>query len=73
MRETIARWESTGGRYWVELYRDQWGYGYDGKGCGGNFGKDASESEVMAFMDRNTAGGAGFFHPGTTAMKRVDA
>jgi hypothetical protein len=37
MKRIIARWESRGGKHWVELYADEHGYGYDGNGCGGDF------------------------------------
>lgn len=35
-----TRWESRGGKYWVELYADERGYSYRADGGGGFFGKD---------------------------------
>lgn len=69
-RTLVGRWESDGGKYWVELYRDQWGYGYDGKGCGGYLGK-ITEAEALRWIEERTAGGAAFFHPGKRPMSRV--
>lgn len=72
-RTVIGRWESDGGRYWVELYTDQWGYGYDGRSCGGFLGKydSITEEAVIEFMTARIAGNAGFFHPGKRPMRRT--
>lgn len=69
-RRTIGRWESDGGTYWVELYRDAHGYGYDGKGCGGFIG-NVTEAEALRFIEPKTVGGAAYFHPGKRPMKRT--
>ena len=38
----LTRWESRGGKYWFELYvenyNDKPSYFYKGEGCGGNLG-----------------------------------
>ena len=72
-RAVIGRWESDSGKYWVELYSDQWGYGYDGKGCGGFLGKHDTLTEAQAVdrIERDTAGGAGVYHPGKRPMRRT--
>ena len=36
----LRRWESRGGKYWVELSEDKWGYSYTGSGSGGCFRHD---------------------------------
>lgn len=69
-RVIIGRWESDGGKYWVELYRDAYGYGYDGKGCGGFIGK-VTEPEAVEFIASKTVGGAAHFHPGKRPMRRT--
>lgn len=77
-RTTIARWESDGGKYFAELYRDQWGYGYDGSNSGGSLGRDVTrETDAVAWMEARTttfpASRTGnYFHPGKRPMRRVD-
>lgn len=78
VRTVIARWESDGGKYRVELYRDKWGYGYDGRGCGaGNLGRDVTEeADAVAWMEARTATfpasrTGNFFHPGKRPMRRT--
>ena len=34
-KTSVARWESRGGHYYVEIFRDAMGYTYSGRGCGG--------------------------------------
>lgn len=72
-RTVIARWESDGGKYWVELYRDKWGHGYDGKGCGGFLGKHdvMTEAQAVERIERDTVGGAGVYHSGKRPMRRT--
>jgi hypothetical protein len=72
-RTTVGRWESDGGKYWVELYRDRWGYGYDAKGSGGFIGKheNVSESDAVDYITARTAGGVGYFHSGKRPMLRT--
>ena len=41
----IRRWESKGGKYWVELRHDSRGFSYKGRDCGGYLGKDPTEYE----------------------------
>lgn len=72
-RTIIGRWESDGGKYWVELYRDAYGYGYDGKGCGGFIGKPeaVTEAQAVEFIASKTVGGAAHFHSGKRPMRRT--
>lgn len=71
-RTMIGRWESEGGRYWVELYRDQNGYSYDGKGCGGSLGNGVTDdAAAVSWIEQRTAGSAGHFHPGKRPMQRT--
>ena len=60
MKRTIARWESRGGKHWVELYIDEHGYGYDGNGCGGSI-LASSDSHARALMQVKVD--SGYFLP----------
>lgn len=51
----VARWETRGGKYWYELYKDRLGYTYSGKGSGGNLG-DVSEAEAIAHIENYVDG-----------------
>jgi len=49
VRDLLARWESKGGKYWVEVYSDETGQTYrsdDGGGNLGNIGEDAAIEQV---------------------------
>lgn len=49
VRDLLARWESKGGKYWVEVYSDERGQTYhsdDGGGNLGNIGEDAAIEQV---------------------------
>ena len=43
----VARWQSRGGRYWIELHRDRYGYNYRSDNGGGSFG-DMPEAFALA-------------------------
>jgi hypothetical protein len=45
-KTVIARWESSRGKDWVNVYEHELGYGYDGNGCGGWFG-DVTRQEAI--------------------------
>lgn len=60
MRTSMARWETTGGGSFVELYRDRFGYGYVATDGGGYLG-DISGAEAFAEMVRRVA--EGYFKP----------
>jgi hypothetical protein len=45
--KTIARWESRGGKYWVELLLDHMGYTYNSDNGGGVFPQDWTEEQAM--------------------------
>ena len=76
-RVVIGRWESDGGKYWAELYRDAYGYGYQGKNSGGNMGRDVTtDAEAVAWMEARTASfpasrTGNYFHPGKRPMRRT--
>lgn len=76
-RTLIARWESDGGKYFAELYADQWGYGFTGKNSGGNLGRAVThEADAMAWMEARVAAfpaspTGNYFHPGKRPMRRV--
>lgn len=70
----IARWESRGGRYVVELHKAEGsGFYYCGDGCGGYFGNDLTEAEAIALTEQRCQPGAGYFQPDAnkTALRRV--
>lgn len=48
----IAAWESKGGKYRVELYRDAWGYRYKANGAGGNLGALANDAAALAAIEQ---------------------
>lgn len=48
MKTIIARWEAKGGKRYIELYRDEFGYGYRGDRCGGNLGALATDADAIA-------------------------
>lgn len=53
----IARWESKGGKYWVEVEEfDSGGWGYSGKGCGGVMGATSREDAIEKMRVRVCAG-----------------
>lgn len=71
MTETlVARWESRGGRDWVELRKDAYGYVYSGNGCSGGLGT-ATLEQAMEFMEQRTAAGMRLFCSQKSAMKKV--
>ena len=50
----IARWESRGGRHWLELRRDaSGGYGYSAVGASGDFGTFPDDASAIAFVERD--------------------
>lgn len=64
---TVERYESKGGKYWVELTQDDTGwYSYQGDSSGGSLGRDRTS------FDRMVAGG--YFQPdaNTTPMRKVN-
>ncbi len=50
-KRMVARWESRGGKTWIELYADQWGYSYRGNDCGGNRGALADDAAAIADIE----------------------
>ena len=47
-KKLIARWESRGKKYWVELYQDALGYFYHRDGSLGNLGSCSLEQALAA-------------------------
>jgi hypothetical protein len=46
---TIARWQSKGGKYWINLQRfDDGTYGYKGDNCGGVLGAVSKTEAILA-------------------------
>lgn len=77
-RTVVARWETTGGARYAELYRDAFGYGYTATSSGGFIGKhtDVSEADAVAWMTGRTRSWknhprGGHFHGGRTDMHRT--
>jgi len=52
MKTLIARWETRGGKYWLELYKDESGYTYKQEHGGGNIGTLDSKI-AMDTMERH--------------------
>lgn len=50
----VARWESSGGKNWLELRKDKTGYSYRGNQSGGNLG-DISTGDAMREMMKRVA------------------
>ena len=77
-RTVVARWESDGGKYYAELYRDQWGFGFTGSNSGGSLGRGVTEeADAVAWMEARTASWTtsrhgGYFHPGKRPMRHVE-
>jgi hypothetical protein len=46
----IGRWESKGGKYWIELNKDDMGYSYNTNNGGGNIG-NVPESSAIKDID----------------------
>jgi hypothetical protein len=71
-KHLIARWESRGGKDWVELWHDEFGYSYRGNGCRGWFGEGTTLRQAMTFMEREAASGMQVFCSQPVAMRRVE-
>lgn len=70
-KELVARWESKGGKHWVELYKHPTGgYSYRAPDAGGAFGI-ADEPQVMQMMEQKLR--EGYFTPDSSKhpLKRV--
>lgn len=51
MDNLVARWQTRGGKHWLELYRfENGGYFYRGNGCGGNLSKLESDNDAIEYM-----------------------
>jgi hypothetical protein len=68
-RVVLARWESQRGKDWIEVYEQVgFGFGYQGRGCGGWFGnvtRDEAVSDIQRRVDQ------GCFCSQKTPMKKV--
>jgi hypothetical protein len=72
MKTLIARWESRGGKDWVELWHDQYGYSYRGNTCRGWLGESTTPEQAVLFMERETAAGMQVFCSQPSPMQRVE-
>jgi hypothetical protein len=80
MEKHIARWESRGGKYWVDLYfnpafkladgRTVVDAHYSGTGCGGGVPAQ-SATEAVEYMQRRIESGYFQADANKTPMKRV--
>jgi len=43
-KKKIAEWRSGSGKYWLELYQDQWGFTYKTDNGGGSIGGDLQDA-----------------------------
>ena len=57
--DPVARWESRGGKDWVDLFKGEWGYHYSGRDCGGSLGGciTSDAQAVSAMQERIDQGG----------------
>jgi len=68
-KHVVARWESRGGKRWLELYRDQMGHTYHQDGGGGNLGGGLTDAEAIAALNRGMLGAMKSDHPSTKRVK----
>lgn len=70
-KKIIARWESRGGAHWVELYRDEYGYGYSANDASGFLGRLATDSHAILLVGDKVD--SGYFLPDAarTPMRRI--
>jgi hypothetical protein len=68
VRTVIARWESSRGKDWVEVYQDQHGFGYEANGSCGWFG-NVTREEALQQIEHRVA--LRVFCSQKTPMKRV--
>jgi len=69
MADVIARWESRGGKDWVELYETNYDFRFRSNGHRGYAGK--TYEDAMAYMRPRVAKDAYLFCSQKSAMKRV--
>lgn len=70
MNGILARWESKGGKYFVEITKDQWGYNYKGRQCAGSsFAR--TEEEAFKVIEARIAQGDFQADANKTPMRRV--
>ena len=67
-RTVIARWESKRGKDWVQVYQDDYGFGYEARNGGGWFGS-ATREQAMAEIQRQME--MGCFCSQKTPMRKV--
>ena len=67
----IARWESGRGKDWVDLYKDEWGYGYTGPGSSGNMGNKWASDDSEAISKFESEKMRNCFRDDAKQIKRV--
>ena len=67
----LARWESRGGKHWVELHGADGCYSYRGNGCGGSLGRLETIDTAVVVVQAKV--NSGYFLPDSAKlpMKRV--
>jgi hypothetical protein len=50
-KELIAKWEARGGKRYLSLYRDKYGYCYQGEDCGGVLPPFAVDFAAVDYME----------------------
>ena len=70
MKTLIAQWKSKSGKWYADLYQDDYGYGYCGNNCGGSL---AAKTEAEAIAEIENRNAFGWFQPdmNKTPLKRV--
>ena len=53
-KQLVAKWESKGGKYHLELFRDDSGYSYRGDDCGGFMGQVSELDAYRRMMTEYT-------------------
>lgn len=67
-KRLVARWEVRGGKRFLELYADEWGYTYTGEDCGGNLGAMTGDAGAI---DKMEAGPVAVLRSDFPSVKRV--
>lgn len=68
-KRIVARWESRGGKHWIELYADQYGYGYSGNDCCGNLGRLPDDAAAIESLKKGALGALCESYTSTTRVR----
>lgn len=66
----IAKWQSLGGKYVIELRKDCFGYSYRGTGCGGVL-PSTNDADAIQLLERRVMRGEFQADSNKTPMRRV--